>query len=1103
HLQMVPGQRIRAKLDIRRRDAADLDQLSLALDYRAGGATLALSSSLAGKAGGLLAAIFGARPEEDIAIEVAGSGPLARWRGTLSGHVGSAARASARIESTGDRVEMAGRIELDEARLPAPLGAILGSGGEFRLGAGAARDGRIALSARADLDRGTYHLDGNIAPEGATRLDLALSANLAEATPLTHALAMPDAFAAATITGHLRGTLLEPAFAGRLTIRQPRGAQGLRAAELDNVLSLRLAPETLAFRITGQAMDLVLQQRPMGTFDYAASGTIARADGQIGVSEFRIAGPPVSATGNATVRPRDGGWRLKATIEVPDPAALLPDLRLGGRLAGTIELVQEGARAPLSGTAAFRATGFQSGDGAIDRLLARAPRLGVRFVRVPGGALRLSALHLAGSHATLDAAGDIDPAGATLSMRYRLAIHDIGTLAGPGRLALEGAATIEGRLEGPLAAPKVDFEARLPRLDLARIVLRDLDLAGVLTDPFGTPAARIRLTAASDAGPVVAETLAKTTGPGALAFEDVRLDIGGVRLAGQLLRDAKGLLRGRLSSPSVMPERLVAGLGEGLEGALGVAIDLAAPAGVQEIRATVDGSGLRLRAGPDAALAIGSLSLAARARFGPERPAIEARLEIAALEAGLARIDAIGITAHAGKAPLRLEARARGQWRGELALDAALALDDAATHMSARLDLAGTLFGSPLAVGEPLRLETAPGEWRIEAPDIRLGAGRIALTATHEAGTRRLRFTLAGLPLALLNRFSERPLPRGTVDAALDLRQQGGDSRGTIHLAIRGMRPWSEPLRPLPPVDLVIAAEIAGGLLSLDARTTAADALSGAARVALPVAIDLARARLSLDRAAPLRGHVSWRGALAPAFALSGMPALAAGRLDIDADLAGTLMAPRLEGRLRLDDGRFEHVASGFVASDIRLAALLAGRHLEVTELSAGDGNGGTIAGTGSLAWSPAGGLDADIALRLAHARILRRPGLAAQVSGDLRVTSDPDGVRLSGQVAAERVDLDLKQRSSDEIVTIAVTEINGGPTTTARAGGTAQRPRPLLLDLALDAPRHLFVRGRGIDSEWSARLTASGPADRPRIGGTASLVRGSFDFLGRRFDFD
>ncbi|RMD89318.1 MAG: hypothetical protein D6807_03995, partial [Alphaproteobacteria bacterium] len=186
-LQLVPAQRIRARLDIRRRDGADLDRLSLDLDYRAGAATLEFASGLTGKAGGLLAAVFGVRPEEDVAIEIAGSGPLADWRGTLSGHAGSAARASAQIETAGDHVAITGRLELDAARLPTPLGVILGSGGEFRLGAGAARDGRIALSARADLDRGSYRLDGTIAPGEAPRLDLALSATVAEAAPLTNA----------------------------------------------------------------------------------------------------------------------------------------------------------------------------------------------------------------------------------------------------------------------------------------------------------------------------------------------------------------------------------------------------------------------------------------------------------------------------------------------------------------------------------------------------------------------------------------------------------------------------------------------------------------------------------------------------------------------------------------------------------------------------------------------------------------------------------------------------------------------------------------------------------------------------------------------------
>jgi translocation and assembly module TamB len=45
-----------------------------------------------------------------------------------------------------------------------------------------------------------------------------------------------------------------------------------------------------------------------------------------------------------------------------------------------------------------------------------------------------------------------------------------------------------------------------------------------------------------------------------------------------------------------------------------------------------------------------------------------------------------------------------------------------------------------------------------------------------------------------------------------------------------------------------------------------------------------------------------------------------------------------------------------------------------------------------------------------------------------------------------------------------------------------------------------VFVRGRGLESEFNGRLEIAGTAAVPVISGDVSVVRGQFDFAGRRF---
>src|SRR5690606_14950062 len=51
--------------------------------------------------------------------------------------------------------------------------------------------------------------------------------------------------------------------------------------------------------------------------------------------------------------------------------------------------------------------------------------------------------------------------------------------------------------------------------------------------------------------------------------------------------------------------------------------------------------------------------------------------------------------------------------------------------------------------------------------------------------------------------------------------------------------------------------------------------------------------------------------------------------------------------------------------------------------------------------------------------------------------------------------------------------------------------------------PRRIFVRGRGLDSEWMMDLQVRGTVTDPRITGEIAAERGGLDLIGREFDLE
>jgi len=61
--------------------------------------------------------------------------------------------------------------------------------------------------------------------------------------------------------------------------------------------------------------------------------------------------------------------------------------------------------------------------------------------------------------------------------------------------------------------------------------------------------------------------------------------------------------------------------------------------------------------------------------------------------------------------------------------------------------------------------------------------------------------------------------------------------------------------------------------------------------------------------------------------------------------------------------------------------------------------------------------------------------------------------------------------------------------------------PYPMDIDLAVDFPGRIFVRGMGLDSMWAGNLRVKGTAAQPEIGGAIRIVKGQLDFFGKNFN--
>jgi translocation and assembly module TamB len=119
---------------------------------------------------------------------------------------------------------------------------------------------------------------------------------------------------------------------------------------------------------------------------------------------------------------------------------------------------------------------------------------------------------------------------------------------------------------------------------------------------------------------------------------------------------------------------------------------------------------------------------------------------------------------------------------------------------------------------------------------------------------------------------------------------------------------------------------------------------------------------------------------------------------------------------------------------------------------------------------------------------------ITATIDANLTLRGEANGsMALGGTVLVREADVQVPEKLPPSIVVLPVRD----------AGAPAVQPPPpatapdIALNLTLDAPNQVYIRGRGIDVELGGKIVFAGTAARPQPQGGLHLRRGTFSLAG------
>lgn len=1021
------------------------DRLDLDFALGQGGGPMRLVADAVEAKGGALAGAAGLAPDQPFKLIVRAGGTVSEGRFSATATSGSLTPLYARGAWTPQGGQAGGRLLLAGSSLTAPYAERFGRDVLFGIAGRKARKGAYALDARLRSDAVTVRTwgEGDLGKRALGPRGLRLDA---QAASLSRIVGGGPKLGATRLVGVATGEASAWGFEGSFnTADVALGGYGL--ARIAGPLEFRRSKAgfVLNAKVVGAGgrgegfAAALLGGAPSATLEGERL-----VNGQLLLRRLDIAGHglKVQASGGRSLL---GAVSFKGKADVSN----LREARLGADGAATIDVQASQARAAAPWTVTLDARGdrFAVGLAELDRLLGGKPRLQVQ-ANWQAGRLSVAKANLDGASLDANAAG-------VMEADRTLAFKADWSATGPVRA---GPVEITGRIEGTggvtgaLVSPRLDLVADIEQLDVPRLPLKDAKLALTFQRQADGSNGVVALSAASGYGPATARSNFRFP-TGGIDLTDLLLDAGGIKAAGSLSL--------RRSSPSAADLTLDIG-----HGAL---LDAGRVVGTAKVDDAAGGARAVLDLRADAVRPAGSAITISSARLAATGPL--ARLPFTASARGAS-----------GQGPWTLNGRG--------------VLNDADPGYLLAFDGKGALGKRDLHTTETAQLRFGGPE---QSARLRLAGsdgGRLDLDGTLRGEAADITARVQAMGLNLFN-----PDLDGRIDATLAVQGQGERLQGTLDAQLDGARGKGTPA--VQGMDGTLKARLGDSTLTLDLTTLNDQGLKANANFVLPAEASAKPFRIAVARQQPMHGRFFAEGEVRPLWELlvGGERALA-GFVRTEGTVSGTLADPRASGQVSVERGRFDDGGTGLSLRDVALKAAFTEDAVNVTEARGVDGHGGQLSGQGRVSLLREGA--SSFRLDLKGFRLIDNEIATASATGQATLNRTADGkVKLAGDLTIDRADVAADPPTPSGVVAMDVKEINRPDDLPAALPPRLRRGDGWAMDVKLHAPRRVFLRGRGLDVELSLDAHVGGTTTSPDLTGTARVVRGDYDFAGKRFEFD
>ncbi|MDB5397636.1 MAG: translocation/assembly module TamB [Rhodospirillales bacterium] len=1036
-------------------------------------------------------------------VTLDGSGPLSGWQGRFHLMSGQGIHSDATVEianKAGTRIALKGSAAISPL-LTDDLRPLVGDDVKFEIiAAEDGKGGMMLAPSRIALATVTMDAQGSRSDRGELEGKLHIAVpDTSAAEPL---LGRP-AKGALSIDAILAGTLDRP----KLTLTQ-YGALTFGDVAVDG-LAINAQVEgkpgggtddpvfDLTIDAKAESLNDIASQKLYGPLSLHFAGTTDTKGALVDIGQITATGGGVDFKGAGSFK--GGIADGKASLTATDLSIIggMFGQRLGG--AANIDvLLKTDRQRTVSIDVSGRGDGLRTGVPAADALLTGGLSLNAGGTRTANGKIAVRNIVLTTGGAKIEGNGGFDPGDRTITAAITATLADLKALSSSAANPLTGSGKLSAKIGGTLDTPSVDADSSFDHVALGKARIDHFDAA--IHAPQGLKGIAT-LKGRIDSGKL-AETIEADLGRngGVYRLNKLRLaGTGGTFDAAMTVDPAQHRVAGKMNAAIGDLSVWSDAVGEMLAGQVSLALDLPADGARQgPISITVDR--FSLGASPNSVgLTHAALTGKLSGDLARQNGAVD--LSLAGLSAnGGAITNADAHVSAKGKlSDFRLHAAGRAH--DPISVDLAGSATEGANSNSIQIaSFTAKLGKDTISLTKPATLTIAPQAYRLAGLGMTMDGGVIEGDAALSPKVAAADLRIRQLPLHPLAALAGRPFVGGTLDGHITLTGTAQRPEVRVMMATKGLDVQTDGPLPRPSLNLSAAADWRGERINLDAKITSGSGETLALTGSAPFAFDLVTLNPRAPRDPSLILAVKGGGRLEN---LSSIVPLGedriGGEFTIDIAVGGTIASPRPSGHVAITGGRYTNLALGTELDGIDLSLTSAGERFALDHMTATDSKSGKLNASGAvdLGRSPASvGFD----LSFSDFLVARGDNMTVAADGDLKLTGTLKAMNLSGKLGIRKAELYIPDRLPASVVTLDVSEIGGRD---KEEEPKAAPVAPVTLQIALDAPGQVFVRGHGVTSEWRGHIDIGGSTAQPSLTGQLAVNNGSIDLLGQNFNID